>query len=84
MYLPSAFSRTGVLTHKLCDIQFLTSCDYVIFIPGGGRTPVYRSHEQLMEMTEGEYATLVGNASQQQQQLQHPKQLTAPGQRSGE
>jgi len=50
------------------NCQFLSACDYVVYIPGGRRTPVYGSHEQLMEMTGGEYAAVISSASQQQQQ----------------
>jgi len=59
-------------------LQFLSSCDYVIYIPGGGRSPECGSHDQLMEMTGGEYAAVVNNAlRQQQQQQQQAKRLTA-------
>jgi len=43
---------------------------------------VYGKHQQLMEMSGGEYGTFIGDVSQQQQQ-QHPNQRTAPRQRAG-
>jgi len=59
-------------------VQFLSKCDYVIYIPGGGRTPECGTHDQLMEMTGAEYATVINNSlSQQQQQQQQAKRLTA-------
>jgi len=44
---------------------------------------VYGKHQQLMEMSGGEYATFIGDVSQQQQQ-QHPKQRTVPRQHTGQ
>jgi len=62
--------------------QFLSSCDYVIYIPGGGHAPVCGNHQQLMEMSGGEYSAFIGDVSQQQQQ--HPKQRTVPRQHTGQ
>jgi len=70
--------------HNRCISQFLSSCDYVIYIPGGGRTPVYGTHQQLIEMNGREYATFIDNASQQQQQQhRHPKEGIASRQYGG-
>jgi len=44
---------------------------------------VYGKHQQLMEMSGGEYATFIGDVSQQQQQ-HHPKQSTVPRQHTGQ
>ena len=54
--------------------QFLSSCDYVVYTPGGGRAPECGSHDQLMEMTGGDYATVITSTLQQQQQQQQRRQ----------
>jgi len=53
--------------------QFLSSCDYVVYTPGGGRAPECGSHDQLMEMTGGDYATVITSTLQQQQQQQQQR-----------